>query len=68
MIKQRICSYRGSYVSDITDKMKEDSERFDMPVKDVSLTSHVVGSSSYYYAIAVFEEEQELAKRKEVEV
>ena len=64
MVKQRICSYRGSYVTDITEKIKEDSKRFEMPVKDVSLTSHVVGSSSYYYAIVVFEEA--LAKMKEV--
>lgn len=65
MVKQRICSYRGSYVTDITEKIREDSTRLNMPVKDVSLTSHVVGSSSYYYAIAVFEEEQELAKMKD---
>ena len=55
--KQRIESYRGNYISDIRNKIREDAERFEMLVKDVSLSCAVSYGSSYYYAIAIFEKE-----------
>ena len=66
MVRQKICSYRCDYPSDIVEKIRKDSEIYKMPVKTVSLSSYMAGYSSYNVAIVVFEEEQALAKMKEV--
>lgn len=66
MTKQKICSYRSDYPSDIVEKIRKDSEIYKMPVKTVSLSSYMSGYNSRHVAIVVFEEEQALAKMKEV--
>ena len=60
MAKQMICSYpETSNLDSITEKIAKDAEKYQMPVKTVSLTSNLHGYTAYYAAIAVFEETKE---------
>ena len=57
MAKQMICSYtETSNLDSITEKIAKDAEKYQMRVKTVSLTSNLHGYTTYYAAIAVFEE------------
>lgn len=59
MVSQRIASYNEREVYIIAEKIAKDAERYKIPVKTVSLTSHVHGYSTFYSAIAIFEEVKE---------